>query len=266
MLNIKNNFICFVICFFLTTPLLADTAVSTSIKLLNFNYEEFDQSGASFNKETGVIPGLSLSLSETQENFTSLISIESYDGQVDYDGQTQSGAPHVTNTDETLHRLFYKLNWSAENNISIYGKIAWQQWNRNILPANNISGLFEQYQWWVFELGFLATLFEKNSDKWLFEFGASTINHGTIKIDFRPFGFGQPELDLGDSHGLSTALIYQHKLTDRNKIGLSLHYQRWTFGRSNTKTISNGFDSHDIVEPRSVSRHSTVSLNYEHYF
>ncbi|NOQ90962.1 MAG: hypothetical protein GQ549_08470, partial [Gammaproteobacteria bacterium] len=154
---------------------------------------------------------------------------------------------------------------------SVYGKIAWQQWDRNILPANNVSGLFEQYQWWAFEIGFLATLFENNSDNWLIEFGVSKINNGTIKIDFKPFGSGEPELELGNGNGFSAALIYQHKLTDRSKIGLSLHHQRWTFGRSNTEEITDGFKICgslicDIVEPRSVSNHSILSVNYGYYF
>ncbi len=79
-------------------------------------------------------------------------------------------------------------------------------------------------------------------------------------------GFGQPELELGDGNGASVAFIYQHKLSDRNKIGLSLLHQRWTFGRSNTQTISNEFHSVDITEPRSVSNHSIISFDYEHYF
>ena len=257
----------FFICYFPTLPLLAETTVDASIKALRFDYEEFDQSGTSLNRETGFIPGISLYISKTKGELTSLISVELYDGQVNYDGQTQSGTPHLTNTDETLHRVLYKLNWSPENNnSSIYGKVAWQQWDRNILPANNISGLFEQYQWWAFELGFLATLFESNSDKWQFEFGVSKINNGTINIDLNQQGFGQPELELGDGNGVSVALIYQHKLSDRNKIGLSLLHQRWTFGRSNTQTISNGTLSFDIVEPRSVSNHSIISFNYGHYF
>lgn len=267
MLRLKIHLIYFSVSFLLTTPLLADTAIDASIKMLFFNYEEFDQSSASLNKETGLIPGLSLSLSKTPGDFTSLISVELFDGQVDYNGQTQSGVPHVTATNETLHRIFYKLNWSPENNnSSIYGKVAWQQWDRNILPANNISRLFEQYQWWTFELGFSATLFEKNSDKWLLEFGVSKVNNGSIKIDLNPQGYGQPKLELGDGEGLSAAIIYQHKLTDRNKIGLSLYHQRWTFGRSNTKSISNGFTSFDITEPRSISNHSIASFNYGFYF
>jgi hypothetical protein len=267
MLNIKLKYFYFVIFFFPSTPLVADAQIGTSIKLLNFNYEEFNDSGESLNKESGIIPGFSFTASRHLNGFNNTISFEAYDGEVDYDGQLQSGTPHSTRTNETLYRAFYKLSWSPmENNISIYGKSTWQQWDRDVLPVNNISGLFEQYQWWAFEIGVFTTLFENNTDKWLLEFGASKINNGTIKIDLSSQNFGQPELKLGNGSGISVALIYQHKLTDRNELGLSLHYQRWTFGRSNTKTISNGFITIDITEPRSVSNHTALSLGYKYYF
>jgi len=256
----------FFICFLPATSLFANTTIDASLKILYFDYEEFDLSGATFNKETGYIPGFSIAASKKLSNFTNTLSFESYDGQVDYDGQTQSGTPHITNTDETLNRIFYRLGWSPENNEhSIYGKIAWQRWDRNILPANNVSGLFEQYEWWAFEVGFLATLFEKNSNHWLFEFGISKISNGTIEIDLTDHGFGQPKLELGDGHGFTAALIYQHMITDSNSISLSLRHQRWTFGRSNTESISDS-PPREITEPRSESNHSIISINYGHYF
>lgn len=267
MLRLKIYPVCFAISFLLATPLLADTSIDASIKILHFDYEEFDEPGVSLNKETGFIPGFSIAASKKLSHFSNTVSFEAYDGQVNYDGQTQSGAPHMTNTNETLNRIFYKLNWSAENNnSSIYGKIAWQQWDRNILPANKVSGLFEQYQWWAFEIGLLATLFENNTNKWQLEFGASKIDNGTIEIDLIKHGFGRPKLELGDGHGLTAALIYQHMLTDKNRISLRVQHQRWTFGRSNTLSISNGFDIIHITEPRSVSNHSILSVNYGYYF
>lgn len=251
----------------MATPLLADVEIDASIKILHFDYEEFDQSGASFNKETGNIPGLSITASKKLSNFINTVSFEVYDGRVDYDGQTQSGAPHMTSTDETLHRIFYKLNWSPENdNNSIYGKVSWQQWDRNILPANNVSGLFEQYEWRAFEVGLLATLSENNTDKWQFEFGVSKTDSGTIEIDLIKQGFGQPKLNLGDGHGMTAALIYQRILSEKNRLSLSIQHQRWTFGRSNTLSISDGFTAFDITEPRSVSKHSILAVNYSYSF
>lgn len=267
MFKIINLCICLILCCALAHPLHAGTTIKASASLLDFNYEEFDQSGQSLNKETGIIPGLSITASKALAAFTNTISAKAYDGQVDYNGQTQSGVPHTTNTNETLYRLFYKLNWHpTDYGISIYGKVAWQQWNRDILPANNISGLFEQYQWWSYELGLAATLLESDSDKLILELGASRTSNGSIEIDLSPQGFGKPELKLSNGSGFSTALKYQHTLSNKNKISLSLQHQRWEFGRSNTKTVSDGFTTINITEPRSDSRHTILSISYIHYF
>ena len=263
---LKINFY-FIVFYLPALPLLADTMIEASARMLIFNYEEFDTSGQSLDKETGYIPGFSISTSKTLSYYTNTISFEVYDGQVDYDGLTQSGAPHTTTTAETLHRLSYKLNWSpTANNSSIYTKVAWQQWDRYIFPANNISGLFEQYQWWVFEAGLSATLFENDIDKWQLELGASKISNGTIKIDLEPQGFGQQQLKLGNGSGISVALKYQHNITNKNSIGLSMEYQYLSLDRSNSKTISNGLNTITITEPRSVSKHISLAIYYRYHF
>ncbi len=259
--------LCVFINLFLAAPLLADDAIEVSARLLSFNYEEFDQQGQSLNKENGLIPGLTIATSRTNNNFTGTAAAEVADGQVAYDGQTQSGAPHNTDTNERLYRLFYQLGWSPENSeSSLYGKLAWQQWDRDILPNDNVAGLFEQYQWWSFELGFLVSIYKEHSNSWLLDIGISTINHGTIEVDLNAFGYGKPELDLGDGTGATLALIYQRKINSNSHLGFSLRQQRWSFGRSNTKTVSNGISSINIAEPRSISQHSMLSVDYTYNF
>jgi len=61
-------------------------------------------------------------------------------------------------------------------------------------------------------------------------------------------------------------LKYQHQMTNRDDIGLNVEHRYWTFGRSNSKTISNNIEAITITEPRSVTNHSIVSVNYTHYF
>ena len=252
---------------FSPAALFAETSVQVSAALLNFNYEEFDQEDQSLNKETGNIPGVSIALQQASENFSNSFSLERYGGTVNYDGATQTGTPHTTRTDETLTRLSYKLNWSpAEYEASIFGRLAWQQWDRNILPNNGVFGLFEQYRWWAVEIGANATLYQKESNRLQFELAASKITQGTIEIDLNSQGFGRPVLDLGDGSGFTTALLFRHELSKLDYIGFDLRYQYWKFGRSNTQTISNGTITIDITEPRSISKHGLISLNYVRYF
>lgn len=259
--------VCFILCCLLSQQLTADTSIEAAAKVLYFNYEEFDLSGESLNKETGFLPGFSISSTSALTSTSHSISFELYDGQVDYDGQTQSGVPHTTLTDETLYRLFYKLNWlPSEDKHSIYTKVSWQHWDRDILPANTISGLYEQYQWWAIEVGFSLSLYEKDSNAWLLDLGISKVFDGTIVVDLETQGFGSPKLQLGDGSGFSTALMYRHTLNENSELGLSLAHQYWTFGRSNDGTITDGTNTFTIAEPRSKSNHTSLSLNYIYHF
>ncbi len=262
----------FFICFIYISTVNAETPsaaikLEASIKSLYFNYEEFDLSGDTFNEENGSIPGISLTIFKTANNFTNSFSFESYGGRVDYDGMTQSGAPLKSKTDETLYRLFYRVDWSPEEfDNTLYGKILWQRWDRNILPTTISSSLFEQYQWWVLELGFTLPVYRYQTSFWLFEFGILKTTHGTIEIDLSRQTFGKPELSLGSGSGLNTSLIYQYTINTRNQIGFSLQYQHWEFSRSNTQSISNGIITFDITEPESESDHTTLSINYQYHF
>ncbi len=250
-------------------PIQADTTINAAASLLNFDYEEFDESGNSFNTEKGIIPGAFIYISSTGKSsrLTNSAGVELYGGQVNYDGETQSGIPLTTDTNETIYRLFYKLNGSLENyGVSAYGKVTWQQWDRDILSNRLTSGLFERYQWWAFELGFSLPLHKDNKSTWLFELGATRTSNGTIQIDLDRQGFGRPELDLDNGSGFTTALRYQFTMSARSEIGFELRHQLWTFGRSNTKTISNGSILLDITEPRSVSKHSSASITYRYYY
>jgi hypothetical protein len=260
---LKNRYFCFISCLFLAFPAAAETVIDASIKLLDFDYEEFDQSGDSFNRENGIIPGLSLSISNIQQGFTNSIAIESFDGTVDYDGQTQSGTPHTTETDETLLRMFYRLDWSPQNSRhSVYGKIAWQQWDRDIQPANNVDGLFEQYSWWAYEAGLSINTPIDINNLLQFELGIVKIDNGEIEIDLNDYGFGRPVLYLGDGNGFNASIRFQHTLINNNRISLGLLHQRWKFGKSNSKIISNGLETFEIYEPRSESKHTIASLDF----
>ena len=251
----------------LPTALYANTYIDVSTKLLHFNYEEFDTSGQTLNTEIGVIPGVSLTLSNAQKRLTNSIGIEIYNGQVTYDGHTQLGAPHITKTDETQYALSYGLNWSVNKNTStVFSKIFWQNWNRDILPSNGVSGLFERYQWWRFEIGAHTSIYKKNDQDLSIEFAVLKTNNGRIEVDLSNFGYGVPELKLGDSHGINMALQYRIDLKQNENIQFSVRYTRWEFGRSNSETLSNGITQITIVEPQSVSQTTTLSVSYHYEF
>ncbi|MBT8128790.1 MAG: hypothetical protein KJP10_02280 [Gammaproteobacteria bacterium] len=236
-------------------------------ELLYFDYEETDINGNLLNQETGLIPGLSLTAAKAFDSLNNTFKISAHDGQVDYDGQTQSGQPHETTTEETIYRMLYKLSWSpASSQSALYGEAGWHQWDRDIQPTNGVLGLFERYQWWSLEAGIQLPFIKNDSQDLSLQLGMLTTFNGTIMIDLTEAGYGNHTLDLGDDFGFSGELNYRYRQASNSSLQLGLQVKTWDFGRSNSKTITNGSQFISITEPDSTSVQTTLSASYIHHF
>ena len=235
-------------------------------ELMRFAYEETDILGKTLNQETGFIPGLTLAAATGNPRINNTFEISAYDGQVDYDGQTQSGQAHDTTTEETIYRILYRLSWSpSSSDNALYGKAYWQQWNRDIQPTNGVQGLFERYQWWSLEAGVQVPLATSPGQNLSLELGMLTTFNGTIMIDISDSGYGIHTLDLGNDYGLSGELRYEIRQSN-SSLQLGLQLKTWDFGRSNSKTISNDTNTVTITEPDSTTFQAIFSASYIHHF
>ena len=242
-------------------------------ELMYFNYEETDTAGNRLNKETGYIPGVSITASGRFRTASHSFEFSFYGGEVDYDGQTQSGAPHETRTEQTIYRLLYRASAPLETtDAELYGKVYWQQWDRDIQPNfndilnSNVSGLFERYEWWSIEGGVEVPLMRKDRQDLLLGLGVLTTLYGTITIDLDGLGFGEPVLDLGDGIGFFGELKYNIRQWRTGSLQLGVTYRTWEFGRSNSKTISNGTELITVTEPESQTAQTTLFASYIHRF
>ena len=243
------------------------TDVRIAAEVMYFDYEETDTLGNTLNRETGYIPGLTLAASHPYRSIFNTLEFSIYDGQVDYDGRTQSGQPHQTTTEQNILRLLYRLSWSPRGTEgALYGKIYWQQWDRDIQPNNGVLGLFERYRWWTLEAGVQVPLIKDKRRNLLFELGALATTNGTIMIDLADLGFGNPTLDLGDDYGFSGKLKYEVLHSSNSSFEFGLQFRRWEFGRSNSKTVSDGTTTIVITEPDSTSMQTTLSAGYRYHF
>jgi len=245
--------------------LSANNNFSISGQLLYFNYEEFSDTGASLNHETGFIPGINLTYNRGDNHLDFTFS----HGVVDYDGHTQAGAPHATETYETLYitsyqRLFPFNDGLDKNNY--YTKIAHTFWQRDIQANNGINGLYEEYSWWSFEAGIQTMIFQNDNQNMSFEIGILHTLNGRIFIDLRNQGYGYPELSLGNRAGINMSLSFTSRTSDQQSIYFNIGYQHWKFGKSNSRTLFNGSSSITIFEPRSHSYHSNISVGLINYF
>jgi hypothetical protein len=238
-----------------------------AVELMHFDYEETDLSGSTLNQETGFIPGITLAAIQPYFGIENSFEFSMYGGQVDYDGQTQDGQPHQTTTEQSIYRLLYKLSWSPlSTEAAFYGKTYWQQWDRDIQPNNGVGGLFERYRWWTVEAGAQLPFIRQDRQNLFWELGLLASLNGTIMIDLSDAGFGSPALDLGNSIGFASGLKYEFKRTSNSSLQFGVQFKTWGFGRSNSKTISDGNDTFTITEPDSTTIQTTLSASYIHHF
>lgn len=243
------------------------TDLQFTVGLMQFDYEETDLVGNTLNQETGYIPGISIGASNPWRSTDHSIEFSLYGGGVDYDGQTQSGQPHQTTTEQTIYKFLYRLGWSPQDTDGgFYGEIYWQQWDRDIQPNNGVSGLFERYQWWSIEAGVEVPLMRKDRHDLLLELGVLATFNGTLLVDLSSAGYGEPLLDLGNGAGFAGEFRYAFNQSDSSSFHFGIAYKTWEFGRSNSVTVSNGIDLITITEPDSRTAQATFFASYIHRF
>lgn len=241
----------------------AETRLSISPGIMYFNYEEFDTSGVTLDTEIGFLPGVSATL----ENDLMSAGAHIFTGDVTYDGQTQSGIPHKTDTDESLYYLFYRFNIPSNvNHRNFFIGVNYQLWERFIKASNGVGSLYEEYTWWSLEAGITVDKFlSGNSNVNLEVAGFRTFN-GEILIDLENAGFGEPVLNLGDKFGLRSQLSLELESGTSSVTSIGLEYTYWGFGRSNTAILSDGINTISIVEPESKSNLLRFFIQITHAF
>lgn len=91
--------------FLLTGQAKADALFNLELLGKNFSYTEYATDGDILNRETGYLPGIGLDLSRTSGNTTIGLHGHAYSDRVDYDGQTQAGDPHTTQTNTGFYEI-----------------------------------------------------------------------------------------------------------------------------------------------------------------
>jgi len=250
-----------------STLTAAETRLTLSPSLLHFDYTEFSTTDEVLNQELGWLPGLEAKLSYS---ITSdwLIGIHSayYQGTVDYTGQTQSGTPHTTDTETKLFRFGGRIEKNIYKNAHLFIGVQSHKWQRDIKDNNNISGIDETYKWLEYSIGLNADLLITQKDIFNIEAAYLITGNGTLDVDLSRVDYGSARLDLGDGSGGRLNLNWKRLSENNTRYGLSLFFEGWDFGRSNTKLTQGGTSSVFVTEPRSETRNIGLKFNIEYMF
>lgn len=249
------------------TVSIAAPKLTISPALLYFDYTEFSTTDTVLNNETGWLPGLEASLRYTPSpDWLIGLNTSYFSGTVDYDGQTQSGVPHTTDTDTDLFRLGARLDRSIYDDIYLFVGFQTQRWGRNINDKDGISGIDETYEWYEYAIGLNTDLHLSGKDRLTLEASFLLTRDATVFVDLTRVNLGTTTLDLGDGTGGRVNLNWAHQYDHAINFGLGLFFEAWQFGRSNTKQLENGSSIIFVTEPRSETRNIGLKFNMEYMF
>jgi hypothetical protein len=192
------------------------------------------------------------------------------DGDVRYDGQTQSGQPVRTRTDERIidgaltaggaFRAGERLR------LRLYGGMGYREWHRDIHSTGTASGLDETYAWWYALAGGTALYRQTRSTEWGVDARLLRPLDPELRINF-PGDLDTARLDLGARTGYRVALAWRRDLSERFRVEVTPYYEYWSLGRSGTVPLErNGTAIGNLYEPRSETRNVGVAVNVSRRF
>ena len=241
----------------------ADTQFIISPAFLHFDYTEFSTSDQVLNSETGWLPGVEARFDHTFANdWLASIYTSFFRSMVNYDGQTQSGTPHTTDTGTEFFRLGAQLEKIIIKNTGLFVSVQSHQWERDIHDNNNISGITESYQWLEYSAGINYRYSINDKDNLKLNAGLLITRNAEIYVDLSRVNLGSTTLDIGDGTGARLKLDWNRQHNETMRYGLGLFFEGWDFGRSNTKATEGGSNIVYVTEPRSETRNIGLMFNF----
>lgn len=244
-------------------------------KALNFDYQEFDDTGKLLDKEFGVIPGVGISLSHTQERWLLAGDFSYHMGDVTYDGQTNDGIQLSTITNQRIADISFRAeSWQKRSfgrDYALYLGAGYHLWERDIQatisPSGTpISGLFETYEWWYGFLGAKAVLHTNELVSWLLDVRITRPINPSITVNFN----GQHDnikLSLGERWAKRLSLPFRYASSPSTHITAEPYMETRELGRSATTPLTNGgVTTGTVYEPRSESRNFGLMIGINHHF
>ncbi len=259
--------------FFLGSPAVVQAAdapqASVQFGPQSFHWREFDDNGERLLQETGA----RISAGAAFDNFRRegsgvLYSVNGriYLGNVDYDGQTQSGIP------ATADVTYFGLNIEAQGGyrfgrrlgLDVFGGLGIDDWVRSINDGRTTTGTvvygYDEYYTILYGkagLGFFQLL-----DGWRY------MLQGGVKMPL----FTSEYVDLGSGLDLEPGLkpsTFANLQFDfgsgrHDRFGVALYYDSYRFSQSDPEWLTYGGSTELVVQPR--SHMDVYGLRLSYYF
>lgn len=244
-------------CAFTIAPAYADYDLFAGIGSQEMTLlEHSDATGKQLVREHGWIPGISYGLSRSFDIWRLGAQVQQSYGTIPYDGQTQAGMPHQTETTHFISQLQLSAGFMLHPDSELYTGLNLHQIVRDVANRDNVYGATETYDEVLVRFGLKQTLFARRQQQlqvWA-EWQKSVRAHSSIdsRVD--------DDFDLTLSHGTAWAfgLHYQHPLSQQLSWfvdGSCLHH------RYQDSTIANNY-----YQPPISLRHVNVYGGLQWHF
>jgi hypothetical protein len=245
---------------------VGQTGFSVQPYLHHFSYKEFSDSGRLLDREDGYLPGLLLSVARDVGAWQAGLSAKYMRGKVDYNGQTQTGAPHTTQTEETMQAVTLRVArrfMPEANAMKIYAAWTYHQWERDILSKNNVLGLFEVYRWQELALGWQLFFIENHSHTLAFDMSFLRVADPQMTLDL---GYGESKFQLGEENGGRVSIFWDKQWRPEQRLGAQLYLEYWRFGASKPVGVNFGSSIISFIEPDSKTQSVGMRVVYAYQF
>jgi len=242
---------------------------SIGVGQMHFDLREFNRQNDKLVQESGWLPGIDAALSAEINQLQARIRASYYSGDIDYDGQTQSGAAIDSSSDQKVWdvsaRAAYRLPFSFTPRALLYAGGGYRHWQRDIQSVGSISGLDETYRWWSAQTG-LNLEWRRSANRWVLDGRLTRTLNPQVDVDFHRT-FDSASLDLGERWGWITELAWRHKLSPRLSAGLKAFYESWDLGKSGLETLTvNGAPAGSVFQPRIENRNYGFFVDLRHHW
>lgn len=230
------------------------------LSTLNFNYEEYDDHGASLDSEQGILAGIIIGARAESEHYFAEADFRWSSGSVDY---TSAAINSVT--DENILDIEIDAGaWlydSDSQRVGILAGLGTREWRRDIHSTQTASGLDETYRWGYWVLGLRGQqVFNGNLHVEANLQLTRTINP-YIDVHFKN-AYDDTRLALGEANGYRASLEVSKHLANNITLALQPWYEYWKLGRSADAILfTNGVLSGTVFEPRSTTGNYGVNIS-----
>lgn len=229
-----------------------------------WQYREFSSEGRELDREQGIVPAMALELNLVLLSNGSFVAGASQaEGDLAYDGKTQTGRELHTTTEEQLSTSY--AGWEQRFALAWSLSAGWysSRWVRGIRATQDTVALNETYRW----QGPLLKL-RKNWKSERYDYSlTSELRYrqtGTLVVDLAAQGFGRPEIPLQGGGSVTLIAEAGYRITPQWRVAGGPALEWRYFPRSENVSAASAGSRILLAEPASrlLRLSGNVSLTY----